>query len=67
MDVNRHKEEILLNQRYWQKKPLLRVIYREFHRLIAAQLSRLDKPFVVELGRALAIFRMSSRTVCAPT
>jgi SAM-dependent methyltransferase len=53
MNVHQHQEEILLNQAYWQKKPLLRVIYREFHRLIAAQLSGLDDPFVVELGSGI--------------
>jgi len=53
MDVNRHQEEILLNQRYWQKKPVLREIYREFHRLIAAQLSGLERPLVVELGSGI--------------
>ena len=53
MDVDRHQEEILLNQRYWQKKPILKTIYREFHGLIAAQLSALPKPLVVELGSGI--------------
>ena len=53
MDVNRHQQEILLNQQYWQKKPILRTIYREFHRLIAAQLSGLARPLIVELGSGI--------------
>ncbi len=53
MDVQRHQEEILLNQAYWHKKPILQAIYREFHRLIAGQLSRLPDPFVVELGSGI--------------
>jgi SAM-dependent methyltransferase len=53
MDVQRHQEEILLNQAYWQKKPVLQRLYREFHRLIAQQLSGLTKPLVVELGSGI--------------
>ena len=53
MDVTRHQEEIILNQQYWQKKPILRTIYREFHYLIAAQLSGLAEPLVVELGSGI--------------
>jgi SAM-dependent methyltransferase len=53
VDVDRHQEEILLNQRYWQKKPILKTIYRQFHSLIAAQLSGLAEPVVVELGSGI--------------
>lgn len=53
MSVDRHQQEILLNYEYWQKKPILRVIYRAFHRLIAAQLSGLPEPLVVELGSGI--------------
>ena len=53
MSVDRHQQEILLNHEYWQKKPILRIIYREFHRLIAAQLSGLAEPLVVELGSGI--------------
>jgi SAM-dependent methyltransferase len=51
--VNRHQHEILQNQQYWQKKPILRSIYREFHRLIGAQLSGLAGPLIVELGSGI--------------
>jgi SAM-dependent methyltransferase len=53
MSLYRHQEEILLNQSYWQKKPILQTIYREFHRLIAAQLSGLAAPLIVELGSGI--------------
>ena len=53
MDVYRHQKEILLNQAYWQKKPILHTIYGQFHRLIATQLSSLPQPFVVELGSGI--------------
>ncbi len=53
MSVDRHQQEILLNHEFWQKKPVLRTIYREFHRLIAAQLSGLGAPLVVELGSGI--------------
>ncbi|MGC1379116.1 MAG: methyltransferase domain-containing protein [Anaerolineales bacterium] len=53
MDVNRHQKEILLNQHYWQEKQILRMAYREFYNLIAAQLSALSDPLVVELGSGI--------------
>src|SRR6185369_16049896 len=53
MDIDRHQQEILLNQSFWQKKPILQAIYREFHRLIAARLSGLDRPLIVELGSGI--------------
>lgn len=53
MDLQRHQDEILQNQQYWQKKPLLQAIYREFHRLIAARLSGLARPLIVELGSGI--------------
>ena len=53
MDISRHQEEILLNQSYWDRKPILHRIYHEFHRLIATRLSRLDRPLVVELGSGI--------------
>lgn len=53
MDVDRHQREILLNQQYWQRKPILRRIYHEFHRLIATQLSGLAEPLIVELGSGI--------------
>jgi SAM-dependent methyltransferase len=37
----------------WNKKPLLRAIYRDFHSQIAKQLSGLDHPRIVELGSGI--------------
>jgi SAM-dependent methyltransferase len=53
MDANQFQKDILLNQQRWDKKPLLRTIYREFHTAIAAQLSGLVDPLVVELGSGI--------------
>lgn len=53
MDLQQHQQEILLNHAYWQKKPLLREIYRGFHRLIAGQLSGLSPALVMELGSGI--------------
>lgn len=54
MDANQSQKYVLLNQERWQNKPSLRTIYREFHQAIAAQLSSLPEPFVVELGSGVA-------------
>src|SRR5689334_13874715 len=57
MGIERHQKEILLNRSYWEKKPILRTIYSQFHRLIAAQLSGLSQPLVVELGSGIGNIR----------
>lgn len=53
MDASQFQKDILLNQERWNKKPVLRTIYREFHRAIAAQLSNLENPLVVEVGSGI--------------
>jgi SAM-dependent methyltransferase len=53
MDANQFQKDILLNQERWNKKPVLRAIYREFHTAIAAQLSGLENPLVVDLGSGI--------------
>jgi len=53
MDANQFQKDILLNLERWNKKPLLRTIYRDFHRVIAARLSGLENPYVVELGSGI--------------
>jgi SAM-dependent methyltransferase len=53
MTIDRHQEEILQNYAFWERKPLLREIYRGFHRQIAAHLSGLPAPLVVELGSGI--------------
>ena len=52
-DVNVHEEQILENQKHWERKPLLRQIYRGFHELIAAQLSQKPGGQIVELGSGI--------------
>lgn len=53
MTIDRHQDEILLNYSFWEKKPLLREIYRGFHRQIGAHLSGMPAPLVVELGSGI--------------
>lgn len=53
MDIHQHQAEILQNEGYWQKKPILRQIYRAFHEEIAKHLSTLPSPLVVELGSGI--------------
>lgn len=53
MDIAQHQIEILENEKYWQRKPILRRIYREFHEEIASHLSALQPPLVVELGSGI--------------
>jgi SAM-dependent methyltransferase len=53
MDANQFQEDIIKNLERWNKKPLLRTIYRDFHKIIAMQLSELDNPCVVELGSGI--------------
>lgn len=53
MTIDRHQDEILLNYSFWEKKPLLREIYRGFLRQIGAHLSGLPAPLVVELGSGI--------------
>lgn len=53
MDITQHQTEILQNERYWQKKPILRRIYRAFHQEMARHLSSLEPPLVVELGSGI--------------
>jgi len=52
-NVQQHQIEILKNEEYWRRKPILRTIYRGFHEEIARHLSALDSPLVVELGSGI--------------
>jgi SAM-dependent methyltransferase len=53
MSVSKHREQILRNLHFWEKKPLLRRVYRDFYRLIAQHLSGSPDPKIVELGSGL--------------
>lgn len=51
--LTQHNDEISLNMRSWERKPLLRRIYRGFHELIARRI-RNDVPgLTVELGSGI--------------
>ncbi len=53
MDILLHQDSIQKNYEYWKRKPLLRVLYRDFYRLIARNLSNLPDSKIVELGSGL--------------
>jgi len=53
MEISKHNEEIDANQKHWDAKPVLRLIYRCFHEQIAACLTRRVKGSVVELGSGI--------------
>ena len=53
MSVNLHQDLIEQNQAYWNRKPILRTLYRDFYRLIAKHLSKLPAGKIVELGSGL--------------
>ena len=38
-DIAEHQRQIEENLRYWEAKPVLREIYRDFHRLLERYLS----------------------------
>lgn len=53
MSIEQHNSEILKNLTIWEKTPLLRRIYREFHEMIARYLTNLPGYDVVELGSGI--------------
>ncbi len=53
MDINLHQDLIDKNQEYWNRKPLLRTLYRDFYLLISTHLSKLPDSKVAELGSGL--------------
>jgi SAM-dependent methyltransferase len=53
LNINIHQDQIQQNQEYWNRKPLLRILYGDFYRLIAKQLSNLPNGKIVELGSGL--------------
>ena len=57
MSISIHQDQILSNQKRWERKPLLQRVYRDFHRLIASHLSRLPESRVVELGSGIGNIR----------
>lgn len=53
MGIDLHQEFINKNIEYWNRKPLLQILYGDFYRLIAKNLSNLPDAKVVELGSGL--------------
>lgn len=53
MGIDLHQEFIQKNSEYWNRKPLLKILYGDFYRLISQQLSNLLDPKIVELGSGL--------------
>ena len=53
MGIALHQELIEKNHRLWNRKPILRRCYIEFHQLMAAYLSRLPNGKIVELGAGM--------------
>ncbi len=53
MDISKHDDEIKRNLASWRKKPLLRDIYKTFHKLIAKHLSHGLNSYTVELGSGI--------------
>ncbi len=52
-DKNQHQTEIEKNILFWNKKPILREIYRDFHKLIAAEAASIAGLKTVELGSGI--------------
>lgn len=51
--IEQHNLEIQRNREAWQRRPLLRAVYEEFHRRIAANLTREISGLTVELGSGI--------------
>jgi len=52
--IDRHQEEILSNQQRWNEKPILRKIYKGFHKRISDNLPLHLEGSIVELGSGIA-------------
>ncbi len=54
-----HNHEIHRNREAWGSKPLLRRVYRDFHRLIASRLCGDDAGLTVELGSGIGSIKQT--------
>lgn len=57
MSISLHDEMIEQNQEFWDKKPLLKIVYTDLFRQVASHLSSLENPIVVELGSGIGNIR----------
>ena len=53
MGIDLHQDFIEKNNEYWNRKPILRILYGDFYRLIGTKLSNLPDSNIVELGSGL--------------
>lgn len=53
MGIDLHQKFIHKNSEHWNRKPLLKILYNDFYRLIAEHLSNLPASQPVELGSGL--------------
>jgi len=53
MGIDLHQDLIQKNSQYWNRKPLLRILYGDFYRLISKKLSNVPGHKIVELGSGL--------------
>ena len=51
--LSQHNSEIHLNREFWDRKPVLRAVYSQFYREIAASVSPTIPGLIVELGSGL--------------
>jgi len=57
MGIDLHQGLIEKNYEYWNQKPILKMLYGDFYRLIAGKLSDLPEGKIVELGSGLGNIR----------
>lgn len=57
MGIDLHQDSIEKNYEYWNQKHILKILYGDFYRRIAAKLSNLPESKIVELGSGLGNIR----------
>ena len=65
LPVEQHNFEIQQNLNYWANKPILQTIYKEFYRLISAEVEYTVNGLIVELGSGIGNIKMEiPRAIC---
>jgi SAM-dependent methyltransferase len=57
LPMEQHNVEIARNREAWRRKPLLRKVYKDFHRLIAGYVDRSVDGIIVEVGSGIGNIR----------
>ena len=52
-NIVQHNEEIQHNLQHWKQKPILREIYKGFHKLIAENITTHSKGLIIEVGSGI--------------